>query len=78
MAIPARSDASTIAAPGSHCRTGGHAAASAGRPPWLAAIAISSADIRNELFEGENSVIGKTDNGQSQLVSGPFVTKKEE
>jgi len=40
--------------------------------------AISSADIRNELFEGENIVIGKTDNGQSQLVSGPFVTKKEE
>ena len=40
--------------------------------------AISAADIRNELFEGENIVIGKTDNGQSQLVSGPFVTKKEE
>jgi hypothetical protein len=33
---------------------------------------ISSADICNELFEGENIVIGKTDNGQSQLVSGPF------
>jgi len=39
---------------------------------------ISAADIRSELFEGENIVIGKSDNGQSQLVSGPFVTKKEE
>jgi hypothetical protein len=33
---------------------------------------ISSVDICNELFEGENIVVGKTDNGQSQLVSGPF------
>jgi len=33
---------------------------------------ISSADICNELFEGENVVIGKTDNGQSKLLSGPF------
>ena len=33
---------------------------------------ISSADICMELFEGENIVVGKTDNGQSQLVSGPF------
>jgi hypothetical protein len=33
---------------------------------------ISSADICNELFEGENIVVGKTDNGQSELVSGPF------
>ena len=33
---------------------------------------ISSADICNELFEGENIVVGKTDNGQSQLLSGPF------
>ena len=30
-----------------------------------------------ELFEGENIVTGKTDNGQSQLVSGPFAKKKE-
>jgi hypothetical protein len=37
---------------------------------------ISSADIRNELFEGENIVIGKTDNGQSQLLTGPFSNKK--
>jgi hypothetical protein len=37
---------------------------------------ISAADIRMELFEGENSVIGNTDHGQSELVSGPFATKK--
>lgn len=33
---------------------------------------ISVADIRSELFNGENVVIGKTDYGQSQLKSGPF------
>jgi hypothetical protein len=38
---------------------------------------ISAADIRKELFEGDNIVIGKTDNGQSELISGPFATKKE-
>ncbi len=38
---------------------------------------ISAADIRMELFEGENIVIGKTDNGRSELVSGPFADKKE-
>jgi hypothetical protein len=37
---------------------------------------ISTADICKELFEGENIVVGKTDNGQSQLVSGPFANKK--
>jgi hypothetical protein len=37
---------------------------------------ISVADIRSELFEGENIVIGKSDNGQSELISGPFATKK--
>ena len=37
---------------------------------------ISVADIRSELFEGENIVVGKTDYGQSQLKSGPF--KKED
>jgi len=37
---------------------------------------ISTADICMELFEGENIIVGKTDNGQSQLVSGPFATKK--
>jgi len=36
---------------------------------------ISVADIRNELFEGDNIVTGKTDNGQSELISGPFATK---
>lgn len=36
---------------------------------------ISVADIRNELFEGDNVVIGKSDYGQSQLLSGPFVKK---
>ena len=33
---------------------------------------ISAADIRAELFEGENIVVGKSDYGQSELVSGPF------
>jgi len=33
---------------------------------------ISSADICTVLFEGENIIVGKTDNGQSKLVSGPF------
>jgi hypothetical protein len=36
---------------------------------------ISVGDIRSELFEGDNIVIGKTDNGRSKLVSGPFVKK---
>ena len=39
---------------------------------------ISVADIRSELFEGDNIVTGKTDNGQSELVSGPFALSKEE
>ena len=37
---------------------------------------ISTADICKELFEGENVVIGKSDYGQSQLLSGPFANKK--
>ena len=37
---------------------------------------ISTADICKELFEGENIVVGNTDNGQSQLVSGPFANTK--
>jgi hypothetical protein len=37
---------------------------------------ISTADICAELFEGENVVIGKTDNGQSLLKSGPFANNK--
>jgi len=36
---------------------------------------ISTADVRAELFEGENIIVGKTDNGQSELLSGPFVNK---
>jgi hypothetical protein len=36
---------------------------------------ISTADICKELFEGENVVVGKSDYGQSQLVSGPFAKK---
>lgn len=36
---------------------------------------ISTADICSELFEGENVVIGKSDNGQSLLKSGPFANK---
>ena len=38
---------------------------------------ISVADIRSELFDGENVVVGKTDYGQSQLKSGPFANKKD-
>jgi hypothetical protein len=38
---------------------------------------ISTADICMELFEGENIITGKTDNGQSQLISGPFANKKD-
>jgi hypothetical protein len=38
---------------------------------------ISAADIRKELFEGDNIVVGKTDNGQSELISGPFATKSK-
>ncbi len=39
--------------------------------------AISVADIRSELFDGENVVVGKTDYGQSQLKSGPFAKKTD-
>lgn len=35
---------------------------------------ISVADIRSELFSGENIVVGKTDYGQSQLTNNPFPT----
>lgn len=38
---------------------------------------ISAADIRKELFEGDNVVIGKSDNGRSELISGPFAVKKD-
>jgi len=39
---------------------------------------ISTADICMELFNGENVVVGKTDYGQSQLLSGPFASKKSD
>jgi hypothetical protein len=35
---------------------------------------VTSADIRNELFEGDNIVVGKTDNGLSKLVGDKFGT----
>lgn len=37
---------------------------------------ISVGDIRKELFEGDNIVVGKSDYGQSELISGPFATNK--
>jgi hypothetical protein len=37
---------------------------------------ISVADIRSELFEGENIVVGNTDHGESELLSGPFAKNK--
>jgi adenylate kinase family enzyme len=37
---------------------------------------ISISDIRAELFDGDNIVVGKTDYGQSELISGPFATTK--
>jgi len=37
---------------------------------------ISVADIRKELFEGDNIIVGKSNNGQSELLSGPFASKK--
>ena len=40
--------------------------------------AISAADIRSELFDGENIVIGQSDYGRSELLSGPFAIKKDE
>lgn len=38
---------------------------------------IYVADIRSELFDGDNIVVGKTDYGQSQLKSGPFAKKTD-
>lgn len=36
---------------------------------------ISVSDIRSELFDGDNIVVGQTDYGRSQLISGPFSLK---
>ena len=33
---------------------------------------ISVSDIKSELFEGENIVVGKTDNGRSKLTNDIF------
>ena len=38
---------------------------------------VSTSDICSELFEGENIIVGKTDNGQSKLVSGPFASSNK-
>ena len=38
---------------------------------------ISAADIRKELFEGENIIVGDSDHGQSLLKSGPFANKQD-
>lgn len=38
---------------------------------------ISTADICMELFEGDNIVVGKSDYGQSELISGPFANKNK-
>jgi hypothetical protein len=38
---------------------------------------ISTADICMELFEGENIVLGNTDHGQSELLSGPFANQTQ-
>jgi hypothetical protein len=34
---------------------------------------VSSEQVRKTLFEGDNIVVGNSDHGQSQLLSGPFV-----
>lgn len=39
---------------------------------------ISVADIRSELFDGDNIITGKTDYGRSELVSGPFSMKEKD
>ena len=39
---------------------------------------ISAADIRSELFDGDNIITGQSDYGRSELLSGPFAIKKED
>jgi hypothetical protein len=36
---------------------------------------ITSDELHKQLFEGDNIIVGKTDNGQSLLKSGPFAKK---
>jgi hypothetical protein len=38
---------------------------------------ISAADIRSELFDGDNIVTGQSDYGRSELLSGPFALNKK-
>ena len=33
---------------------------------------ITIEEVKRELFEGDNIVVGETDHGKSQLISGPF------
>jgi hypothetical protein len=35
------------------------------------------ADIRSELFDGDNIIVGQSDYGRSELVSGPFALSKD-
>jgi len=37
---------------------------------------ISAADIRSELFDGDNIITGQSDYGRSELISGPFALNK--
>lgn len=37
---------------------------------------ISVADIRSELFDGDNVVMGKSDNGRSELLNNPFSSSR--
>lgn len=37
---------------------------------------LTISDVRTELFEGDNIVVDKSDNGQSELLSGPFANKE--
>jgi hypothetical protein len=39
---------------------------------------ISVADIRSELFDGDNIVVGQSDYGRSELLSGPFALAKKD
>ena len=39
---------------------------------------ISVADIRSELFDGDNIVTGQSDYGRSELVSGPFAVSNND
>ena len=38
---------------------------------------LSISDIKNKLFEGDNVVINKSDNGKSELVGGPLLSSND-